>query len=278
MSQHTLAPAAACTSTYDFTGRCAVVTGASGGIGSAIAESFARAGADVVLHGRNTEALGQVAARVAELGRRSTIVTGNMRDPETSAAIARAAVSEFGRFDILINNAGGNFAARLEDLSVNAWNATIETNLSGPFHLAVAAYEVFKANGGGVIVNIGSASAGYAHPLRGAYAAAKAGLSSLTRTMAWEWSDANVRVNCIEPGAVLTPASRFADEETERRIAHFTARRRVGVPQDIASMALFLSSSDADFITGETIKVAGGPPTSSPGDVALIRPEGEGTN
>lgn len=273
MSQRIMDRAAAGTATFDFAGNCAVVTGASGGIGSAIAEAFARAGADVVLHGRNVEALEQVADRVTELGRRSVIVSGNMRDPETSRTIVDAAVAEFGSFGILVNNAGGNFAARLEDLSVNAWNATIETNLSGPFHLASAAYEVLKANGGGSIVNIGSVSANYAHPLRGAYAAAKAGLSSLTRTMAWEWSAANVRVNCIEPGAVQTRASRFVDSEVERQIAYYSARPRVGQPEDIASMCLFLASDNADYITGETIKVAGGPPISSPGELALIRPE-----
>ncbi|WP_286929976.1 MULTISPECIES: SDR family NAD(P)-dependent oxidoreductase [Aeromicrobium] len=273
MSQHTMDRPATGTATFDFTGSCAVVTGASGGIGSAIAEAFARAGADVVLHGRNVEALEEVAGRVTELGRRSVIVSGNMRDPQTARAIVDATVEEFGSFDILVNNAGGNFAARLEDLSVNAWNATIETNLSGPFHLASAAYEVFKDNGGGAIVNIGSISANYAHPLRGAYAAAKAGLASLTRTMAWEWSEANVRVNCIEPGAVQTQASRFVDPDLERRIASFSARPRVGRPEDIASMCLFLASDDADYITGETIKVAGGPPISSPAELALIRPE-----
>lgn len=273
MSPRNMNQSIASTATFDFTGHCAIVTGASGGIGSAIAEAFARAGADVVLHGRKAKALEQVAERVSELGRSSTIVTGNTRDPQMARTIVDAAIAEFGSFSILVNNAGGNFAARLEDLSVNAWNATIETNLSGPFHLASAAHEVFKHNGGGAIVNIGSASASYAHPLRGAYAAAKAGLSSLTRTMAWEWSEANIRVNCIEPGPIQTAASRFADKETEQRIAYFTARSRVGHAQDIASMAMFLCSDEADFITGETIKVAGGPPTSTPGDVALLRPE-----
>ena len=261
------------TATFDFTDHVVIVTGASGGIGSAIAESFARAGADLLLHGRRQDALEEVADTVRGHNRRAAIATGNMRDPGTATAIVQRALDEFGRIDALVNNAGGNFAARLEDLSVNAWNATIETNLSGPFHLASAVTPTLRESGGGVIVNIGSASAHYAHPLRGAYAAAKAGLSSLTRTMAWEWSDANIRVNCIEPGAVLTPSSRFADERTERRISHVTARSRVGRPEDIADMCLFLCSTSADYITGETLIVAGGPPTSSPADIELLRPQ-----
>lgn len=261
------------TATFDFTDQVAIVTGASGGIGAAISESFARAGMDLVLHGRRADALEAVAETVRAHGRRAHVVEGNLRDPQTASRIVQCAVEEFGGVDVVVNNAGGNFAARLEDLSVNAWNATIETNLSGPFHVATAAFPVLRDGGGGTIVNIGSASANYAHPLRGAYAAAKAGLSSLTRTMSWEWSAADIRVNCIEPGAVLTPSSRFADAATEERVAYFTARPRVGRPEDVAQLCLFLCSENADYITGETIVVAGGPHPSSPADVALIRPE-----
>jgi len=256
---------------FDFTDQVVIVTGASGGIGSAVVDLFAASGADVVLHGRNEEALAAGVVRVRALGRRAVSVTGNIRSPETATAITTAAIGAFGRIDLLINNAGGNFGARLEDLSANAWNATIGANLSGPFHLATACLPHFREVGGGAVVNVGSASAGYAHPMRGAYAAAKAGLASLTRTMAWEWAADNVRVNCVEPGAVLTPASRFASADLEERVSRHIALARVGRPADIASVCAFLCSDAAAYMTGETLTVRGGPHTSTPADVDLVR-------
>ncbi|MER6899231.1 SDR family oxidoreductase, partial [Amycolatopsis sp. NPDC000740] len=155
---------------FDFHGRVAVVTGATGGIGGAIADRFAQAGANLVVHGRRADVLDDVVARIREQGRDAVAVTGNIRDPRTAAEIAAAAEERFGRVDILVNNAGGNFGTRLEELSVNAWNAMLEANLSGAFHLAKACLPAFRRQGGGAVVNVGSASAGHAHPLRGPYA------------------------------------------------------------------------------------------------------------
>lgn len=259
------------TASFDFSGQVVIVTGATGGIGSALAEKFAEAGANLVLHGRKAETLQERVDRVKELGRDAAMVTGNVRDPETAQALVRTALERFGRIDVLINNAGGNFAARLEDLSVNAWNATIETNLSGAFHAAVAVLPVFERQGGGVIINVGSGSASYAHPMRGAYAAAKAGLASLTKTMSWEWADRGIRANCVEPGATLTPNSRFASKDTERSFGEFLAMGRVGLPEEVADACIYLSSDAASFITGTVLSVTGGPHTSSPLDSKLVR-------
>ena len=256
---------------FDFTGQVVIVTGASGGIGSALADKFAEAGADLILHGRKAETLQAKAEQIQQLGRKAIVVTGNIREPETADALVRAALEQFGRIDILINNAGGNFASRLEDLSVNAWNATIGTNLSGAFHTAVACLPVFEKQGGGNIINVGSGSANHAHPMRGAYAAAKAGLASLTKTMSWEWADRGVRVNCVEPGATLTPASRFASPETERTFGEFLALGRVGLPEEVADACLYLCSDASSFITGTVLQVTGGPHTSSPLDAKLVR-------
>jgi len=257
--------------TFDFTDQVVIVTGASGGIGSALADKFAEAGADIVLHGRKVESLRERVERVEALGRKAAVVTGNIREPETAEDLVRTALETFGRIDILINNAGGNFASRLEDLSANAWNATIGTNLTGPFHAACACLPVFEGQGGGNIINVGSGSANYAHPMRGAYAAAKAGLASLTKTMAWEWADRGVRVNCVEPGATLTPASRFASPETERTFGEFLALGRVGLPEEVADACLYLCSDASSFITGTVLQVTGGPHTSSPLDAKLVR-------
>jgi 3-oxoacyl-[acyl-carrier protein] reductase len=257
---------------FDFENRVAIVTGASGGIGSAVADMFAESGARVILHGRSGEALAAGVERLRTAGAAAVAVEGNIRSAGTAAALVDAAMRNFGRIDVLVNNAGGNFGAPLSELSDNGWNATIEANLSGAFYCARACWPVFAAQGGGVVVNVGSASSSYAHPLRGAYAAAKAGLASLTRTMAWEWAGQNIRVNCVEPGAVLTKASRFADHDAEERFAQHIALGRIGRPRDVAGVCLFLSSDAAGYITGETVVVAGGPHTSTPADVGLIRP------
>lgn len=259
------------TATFDFSGQVVIITGATGGIGSALAEKYAEAGANLVLHGRKAETLQERVERVEELGAQATLVTGNIKEPETAQALVAAAMEKFGRIDVLINNAGGNFAARLEDLSVNAWNATIGTNLSGAFYTACAVLPVFEKQGGGVIINVGSGSANYAHPMRGAYAAAKAGLASLTKTMSWEWADRGIRANCVEPGATLTPSSRFANEDVEKSFGEFLALGRVGLPEEVADACIYLSSDAASFITGTVLQVTGGPHTSSPLDSKLVR-------
>ncbi len=257
---------------YDFSSRVAIVTGASRGIGAQVALSLAEAGAKVVLHGRDSESLASVADQVRALGSEAVTVAGNIRLEETANDLVAAATDAFGRVDILINNAGGNFAKRLEELSTNAWNATVETNLGGAFQCAKACWPVFAAQQGGVIVNIGSVSSSYAHPQRGAYAAAKAGLVSLTQTMAWEWAAQNIRVNCVEPGAILTDASRFSSSDTADKIAAYIPLGRLGHPTDIANACMFLCSDAASYITGEVLTVAGGPLASSPAELPPRQP------
>lgn len=256
---------------FDFTDQVVIVTGASGGIGSALTEKFAEAGADVIVHGRKEETLKPRVEAVESLGRKAALVTGNIKEPQTAEDLVRTAMEKFGRIDVLVNNAGGNFACRIEDYSVNAWDATIGTNLTGAFHACRAVLPVFEKQGGGVILNVGSGSANYAHPMRGAYAAAKAGLASLTKTMAWEWADRGVRANCVEPGATMTPSSRFAVGETGQKYGEFLALGRVGQPEEVADACMYLCSNAASFITGTVLQVTGGPHTSSPLDAYLVR-------
>lgn len=256
---------------FDFTDQVVIVTGASGGIGGAMTEKFAEAGADLVVHGRKAETLTEKVEAVQRHGREAVMVTGNIKEEQTAKDLVAAAMDKFGRIDILINNAGGNFACRLEDMSLNAWNATIGTNLTGAFQAARTVLPVFEAQGGGVILNVGSASANHAHPMRGAYAAAKAGIASLTKTMAWEWGNRGIRVNCVEPGATLTAASRFNNSETERKFGANLALGRVGQPEEVADACMYLCSDSSSYITGTVLSVAGGPHTSSPADIQLIR-------
>ena len=256
--------------TFDFTDRVAVVTGASRGIGAQISEALSRAGAKLVLHGRDDVALDARLDVLRAAGGEAVAVQGDVRDPATCANLVGAALESFGRLDVLVNNAGGNFPAQLENLSDNAWKALIDTNLSSVFYASKACWPVFVEQGGGVIVNIGSVAGEHAHPHRAAYAAAKAGVASLTKTMAWEWAPANIRVNCLAPGAIKTDASRFADEGVEEFTTQYIPLGRLGNPGDIADACLFLCSDAAAYITGEVLHVDGGPLTAMPADAIAI--------
>lgn len=266
------------TLTFDFADRVAIVTGASRGIGAHISQALSLAGARLVIHGRDAAALDQRVAALRGMGGEAVAVQGDIREPETSTRLTAAAINSFGRLDVLVNNAGGNFSAPLESLSSNGWKALIETNLSSVFHASTACRQIFAFQGGGAIVNIGSVAGDHAHPHRAAYAAAKAGVVSLTKTMAWEWAPANIRVNCVAPGAIKTEASRFADEDVESSTTRFIPLGRLGHPSDVADACLFLCSDAASFITGEVLRVDGGPLTAMPADSLDLTTTTEGTD
>lgn len=255
---------------FDYGGKVVVVTGASRGIGAAVAEAFAEAGASVVLHGRDKQALEERREHLTMLGAPVVVVSGDIRVPETAESIVSAAVAAYGTVDVLVNNAGGNFAVPLHELTENGWHALIDTNLSGVFHCAKACHRVFQRRGGGSVINVGSVAGEHAHPRRAAYAAAKAAVVSLTKSMAWEWGP-SIRVNCVAPGAIRTDASRFADDEGTAEVTRYIPMGRLGTVADVADACLFLGSQAASFITGETLHVDGGPLMALPSDVGLVR-------
>lgn len=251
---------------YDYSGQVVVVTGGSRGIGVRIAEAFAAAGARVVVNGRDAGAIERSVVNLRSFGVEAIGVPGDLRSYEAARQLVDTAVDTFGTVDVLVNNAGGNFSLPLAELSPNGWRAQVETNLSSVFHCAHACYPVFADQGAGLVVNIGSVGGEAAHPGRAPYAAAKAGVSALTKTMAWEWAPAGIRVNCVAPGAVRTPASRFADSDQERRTTEPIPLQRLGEPDDVAQACLFLCSDSAEYITGITLRVDGGPTTALAAD------------
>lgn len=261
------APGAA---TFDYSEKVVIVTGASRGIGAAVAEAFALAGARIVLHGRDHQALEAQRDLLASQGSEAVVVAGDIREVATAESLMATAVAEYGSVDVLVNNAGGNFSTPLADLTENGWRALLETNLSGVFHCAKAVHPIFTHQGGGAIVNIGSVAGEHAHPRRAAYAAAKSAVVSLTKSMAWEWGP-DIRVNCVAPGAIHTPASRFADPAQAAGTTRHIPLGRLGLPCDVADACLFLGSEAASFITGETLHVDGGPLLALPADVELVR-------
>jgi 3-oxoacyl-[acyl-carrier protein] reductase len=249
---------------YDLTGQVAIVTGSSKGIGAEIAEALTAAGAAVVLNGRDAAAVDAATARLAEKGRDVVGFPADARDFDAVSAMVEETDRRYGRLDVLVNNAGGVFPAPLETLSPNGWRALVETNLSSAFYCSRAALPLLRRSGGGAIVNISSVAAYHAHPLRAAYGAAKAGLNSLTKTMAHEWAPYGIRVNGIAPGPILTEASRFADPAVAEAVEQDVPLGRLGVPRDVADACLFLVSDGAGFVTGVTVPVDGGPLRSLP--------------
>jgi NAD(P)-dependent dehydrogenase (short-subunit alcohol dehydrogenase family) len=233
----------------DLTGRVIVVTGGTRGIGRAIAARYATAGARVLVCARHDP---------PDPDPRVAYVSGDVREPSTAEAVIGAAVRRFGRLDILVNNAGGAPSVPAADASPNLVTAVVRLNLLAPFFMAQAANAVMRVqDGGGTIVNIGSVSAIRPAPGTAVYAAAKAGLVTLTRALAIEWAPA-VRVNCVTAGLVHTTGHRYGDEAALAAVAATVPLRRMATPEDIADACLLLGSPLAGYITGAELVVDGG--------------------
>lgn len=238
----------------DFTGRSVIVTGGTRGIGRAIAEAFLAAGAGVLVCGRNEpETVPSAGGRAAEFR------PADVRDPDQAQAVVAAGAEEFGRLDVLVNNAGGTPNADAATVSPRFAERIVALNLLAPFYVAQPANAVMQQqDSGGVIVNIGSVSAHHAAPLSAAYSAAKAGLVQLTRALALEWAP-KVRVNHITVGAILTGnAALHYGADGGAAVARTIPMGRLAVPADVAAACLYLASPLAAYVTGADLEVHGG--------------------
>ncbi|WP_254538306.1 SDR family NAD(P)-dependent oxidoreductase [Halomarina litorea] len=247
----------------DFTvaGKTAIVTGASQGIGRAIAETLAASGADVAICSRAQERVDPVAEAIeAETDNRALAVECNVRDRDAVEALVEATVEEFGGVDILVNNAGGEFVAPFEEISENGWNAIVDLNLNGTVHCTQVAGKVMRENGGGCIVNLSSVNGQHAAPGESHYGAAKAAIIRLTETLSVEWAPHEIRVNCVAPGLIPTPGvAETLGIEPDDVPPREETDRRVGYPEEIADVVQFLASPAASFVTGETVTAKGVP-------------------
>jgi 3-oxoacyl-[acyl-carrier protein] reductase len=242
--------------------RVALVTGSSRGIGAAIAITFARAGARVVLHGRDEAALASVHARITDLGGQATAVTGDVTVAADLDRIRERIVDAYGHVDVLVANAGGS-ASRptpIEDITEESWRADIDRNLTGTFLTVKCFLPGMKERRGGSIITMSSAAGRRpsGHTLV-AYGAAKAGVQILTQDLAAQVGPYGIRVNCLAPETILTDANeRWIPADTQRSLAESHPLRRLGTPEDVARAALFLASDESSWITGVIVDIAGG--------------------
>ena len=236
---------------YDFTGRVAIVTGGTRGLGRQIAARLAAAGCSVAVCGRNAP---------AELPDNITFFQSDIRDPDQARAFVDAVAAQFGRLDILVNNAGGSPAADVATASPRFVDAILKLNLVGPLFMAQAAYQHMVKQGGGSIVNIASVSGARPSPGTAVYGAAKAGLLNLTQSLAQEWGRDGVRVNAIIAGLMTTENAEatYGDAAAQAAVGRSMPLGRMGEGDDLAGAVMSLCSNDAAWVSGARLQVDGG--------------------
>lgn len=240
---------------FDLSGKSALITGASGGIGSAIARALHGAGAMVVVAGTRRPALEALAL---ELGAGAFVATANLAEPGAGDMLVKAAEEAAGQVDILINNAGvtrDQLALRMKD---EDWQTVIDVDLTAGFRLARAAMRGMMKRRWGRIIGITSVVGATGNPGQANYAAAKAGMVGMSKALAAELASRGITVNCVAPGFIATAMTEALSEEQRQRIAASIPMGRIGTPDEVAAGVLFLSSNEARYITGHTLHVNGG--------------------
>jgi 2-deoxy-D-gluconate 3-dehydrogenase len=248
-------------SLFNLSGKVALVTGGNGGIGLGMAQGLADAGAAILVAGRNDEKNAAAVATLVESGSDAAAATADVTDEAAVAAMVEAALSRWGRLNILVNNAGINIRKEPQELSLDEWRSVLDTNLTSAFLCSQAVYPYMAANGGGKIINIGSMMSIFGAAFTPAYASSKGGIVQLTKATATAWAKHNIQVNAVLPGWIDTDLTRRGRREVEglhERVLARTPAGRWGEPADMAGIAVFLSGPASDFVTGAAIPVDGG--------------------
>ena len=245
---------------FDLTGKVALVTGASRGLGRAIALALARQGADVAVNYRgNAEAAEAVATEIRSIGRRAVVIQGDTSGGrEACEAIVKTALDELGTIDILVNNAGITRDNLLMRMDADEWGAVIETNLAGPFWMTRAVARPMMKARSGRIINMSSAAGRMGNAGQANYASAKAGLIGLTKTTARELASRGITCNALAPGLIETDLTATLPETAAEAIKTLTPMGYVGSVDDVAAAAVYFASDEARYVTGQVLGVDGG--------------------
>jgi gluconate 5-dehydrogenase len=246
---------------FDLSGRVAIITGGSVGLGRQMAEGLAEVGANLVLCARKKERCEQAAEELRQLGVKTMALGCDVKNPDQVQAVVNATVSQFGRIDILFNNAGTSWGASVEEMKLDQWNKVIETNLTGTFLFSQAVGKVMVPQRRGKIINIASVAG-----LRGAapefqaigYHASKGGVIAFTKDLACKWGIHNIQVNAIAPGWFPTNMSQVVMEQNKDVFLSKIPLRRFGNEHDLKGAAVYLASDASDYVTGHVLVVDGG--------------------
>ena len=245
---------------FDLTGKVAIVTGASRGLGQTFARALARAGADLVITSRSIEALTSFQAEIESMGRRVVPLALDVRSEESIRTMVSAAAAAYPRLDILVNNAGCNVRKRAADVTWDDWNLVLDTNLRGAFFVAQSVAREMIPHGRGRIINIGSVTSVMGFAGLGPYGASRGGIRQLTMSLADDWGPYGITVNCLAPGWFKTDQNKVMYDDPAW-VAYLVDRiplKRPGRPTDLEGPIVFLASDESEYITGQTLLVDGG--------------------
>ena len=245
---------------FDLSGRVAVVTGASRGLGQCFGRALARAGADLAVTSRNRESLAPFCREIEAMGRRALALELDVREQDSIQRMADAAVERYGKVDILVNNAGCNVRKRALDVTWDDWNRVLDTNLRGAFFVAQAVAAKMIPRRYGRIVNIGSVTCVFGYSGMAPYCASRGGTKQLTMSLANDWGPYGITVNCLAPGWFKTQqtAALYEDPEWVEYLCDRISLKRPGAPRDLDGAVVFLASDASAYITGQTLLVDGG--------------------
>lgn len=246
---------------FSLAGKVAIVTGGSRGIGRAISIALAEAGADVVVAARKAESLEETVAEIVKAGRRALAVPTNVRETEALRSLVAETKRQFGRLDILVNNAATNpVFGPIAKLEERTWDTIMNTNVKSAWLLSTFAREVMLENGGGSIVNVSSTGGLRASMGLGCYSVSKAALIMLTQVLAKEWGPEGIRVNCVAPGLIKTEFSRalWENEQILQTTLSQSPLRRIGLAEEVAGAVVYFASPASSYTNGQTLVIDGG--------------------